>query len=181
MLEPFFALVGIHSHAVVTPISVALAFFGITFLHIVFGELAPKYIAIANPLPVSLRLVRPLGVFYVFFKPVIWLLHKSSNFLLRGLLRIKPVPSTELAHSEEELRLILDQSEKSDEVSSLGRDILVNALDMRRRVVRDIMTPRGEVVYLDLEESFERTCRTRSNRGTPVSRFAAGISITPSA
>jgi CBS domain containing-hemolysin-like protein len=62
----------------------------------------------------------------------------------------------ELAHSEEELRLILDQSEKSDEVSALGRDILVNALDMRRRVVRDIMTPRGEVVYLDIEDSFEQ-------------------------
>ena len=62
---------------------------------------------------------------------------------------------SELAHSEEELRLILDQSEKSDEVSALGRNLLVNALDLRRRVVRDIMTPRGEVVFLDLEESFE--------------------------
>ncbi len=159
MLEPFFGLVGVHSHAVVTAIAVALAFFGITFLHIVFGELAPKYIAIASPLPVALRLVRPLGGFYVVFKPVIWLLHKSSNFLLRGLLRIQPVPSSELAHSEEELRLILDQSEKSDEVSTLGRDILVNALDMRRRVVRDIMTPRGDVIYLDIEKSFDENVR----------------------
>ena len=53
------------------------------------------------------------------------------------------------------MRLILDQSEKSEEVSPLGRDLLVNALDLRRRVVRDIMTPRGEVVYLDVEENFE--------------------------
>lgn len=155
MVEPFFALIGVHSHAFVTSVSIALAFFGITFLHIIFGELAPKYIAIANPLPVALRLVRPLGGFYVLFKPAIWLLHKSSNLLLRRLLRIAPVPGSELAHSEEELRLILDESEKSDEVSTLGRDILVNALDMRRRVVRDIMTPRGEVVYLDVEENFE--------------------------
>ncbi|MEP6822727.1 MAG: hemolysin family protein [Chthoniobacterales bacterium] len=155
MVEPFFGLVGIHSHAFVTPVSVGLAFLGITFLHIIFGELAPKYIAIASPLPVALRLVRPLGAFYVVFKPAIWLLHSSSNFLLRRLLRIQPVPGSELAHSEEELRLILEESEKSDEVSTLGRDILVNALDMRRRVVRDIMTPRGDVVSLDLEESFE--------------------------
>ena len=62
-------------------------------------------------------------------------------------------------HSEEELRVILDESEKSDEVSSIGRDILVNALDMRRRVVRDIMTPRGEVVYLDIEESFDENVK----------------------
>src|SRR6202171_6365808 len=82
MLQPFFALVHIHSHAFVTSISIALAFVGITFLHIVFGELGPKYTAIANPLPVVLRLARPLGVFYTLFRPAIWLLYKSSNFLL---------------------------------------------------------------------------------------------------
>src|SRR5436190_11533053 len=71
------------------------------------------------------------------------------------MLRIQPVAGSELAHSEEELRLILDQSEKADEVSALGRDLLVNALDLRRRVVRDIMTPRGEVVFLDIEQSFD--------------------------
>ena len=156
MLQPLFALANIHSFALVTSVSVTVAFIGITFLHIVFGELAPKYIAITNPLPISLRLVRPLAGFHLIFRPFIWLLNVSSNFFLQKILRLKPVSASELAHSEEELRLILDQSEKSDEVSSIGRDILVNALDMRRRVVRDIMTPRGEVVYLDIEESFDQ-------------------------
>ena len=155
MLQPLFGLAGIHSEAVVRSISNALAFVGITFLHIVFGELAPKYIAIGNPLPVALALARPLGAFYFLLRPAIWLLHKSSNVLLVRLLRIKRVAATELAHSEEELRLILDQSEESEEVSPLGRDLLVNALDLRRRVVRDIMTPRGQVVFLNIEESFE--------------------------
>ena len=155
LIEPFFALANIHSHAVVLSVSITLAFIGITFMHIVFGELAPKYTAIANPLTVSLRLVRPLGAFYFLFKPAIWILHKSSNFLLRGLLKMKPVAGTELAHSEEELRLILEQSEKSKEVSPLGRKLVVNVLDLRERVVRDIMTPRGQVVYLDLEDDFE--------------------------
>src|SRR5256886_5461021 len=155
ILEPFFALARIHSHAFATTVSVALAFIGITFLHIVFGELGPKYTAIANPLSVALRLVRPLGAFYVVFKPAIWLLHKSSNFLLQTVLRRQPVPATELAHTEEELRLILEQSEKSKEVSPLGRELVFNVLDLRDRVVRDIMTPRGEIVYLDLEDDFE--------------------------
>ena len=155
IFEPLFAVVNIHSHAFVTSVSVTLAFIGITFLHIVFGELAPKYLAIANPLPTALRLVQPLRAFYVLFKPAIWLLHKSSNLILHRLLHMQPASGKELAHSEEELRLILDQSEESDEVSPLGRALLVNALDLRRRVVRDIMTPRGEVVYLDLEEDFE--------------------------
>ena len=155
MLEPFFALFNINSHAVVSSVSIALAFTAITFLHIVFGELAPKYIAITNPLPVSLSLVRPLGGFYVVFKPAIWFLNKSANFVLQKLFRLKPVPKTELAHSEEELRLILDQSERSEEVSPLGRNLLLNVLDLRQRVVRDIMTPRGEIVFLDVEDGFE--------------------------
>src|SRR6266478_4686460 len=155
LLQPFFAYVNIHSHAVVTSVSVALAFVGITFLHIVFGELAPKYTAISKPLPTALRLIRLLGAFYLIFRPAIWLLHKSSNFLLVTLLRMQPASSKELAHSEEELRLILDQSEKSKEVSPLGRELVFNVLDLRDRVVRDIMTPRGEVVYLDVEEDFE--------------------------
>src|SRR5438067_11593393 len=159
LLRPAFVLVNVHSHALVSTIPVTLAFIGITFLHIVFGELAPKYLAVGNPLSVSLGLARPLGAFYVLFKPAIWLLNKSSNFFLQKLLRIKPVAGSELAHSEEELRLILDQSEKSDEVSALGRNLLVNALDLRRRVVRDIMTPRGEVVFLDLEQTFEENVK----------------------
>jgi CBS domain containing-hemolysin-like protein len=159
MLQPAFMLVNVHSHAVVSTVSITIAFIGITFLHIVFGELAPKYLAIGKPLPVTLLLARPLGVFYIVFKPAIWLLNKSSNFFLQKLLRIKPVAGAELAHSEEELRLILDQSEESDEVSELGRDLLVNALDLRRRVVRDIMTPRGEVVFLDIEQTFEENVK----------------------
>src|SRR5438445_964909 len=155
MLSPFFALLHIYSRAFVTSVSVTLAFIGITFLHIVFGELAPKYTAISNPLSVALRLVRPLGAFYVVFKPAIWLLHRSSNFLFRSILRRPPVPATELAHTEEELRLILEQSEKSKEVSPLERRLLMNVLDLRDRVVRDLMTPRGEIVYLDADDDFE--------------------------
>lgn len=159
ILEPAFLLMNVHSHALVSTISITLAFIGITFLHIVFGELAPKYLAIGNPLSVTLLLARPLGAFYILFKPAIWILNKSSNFFLQKLLRIKPVAGSELAHSEEELRLILDESERSDEVSELGRDLLVNALDLRQRVVRDIMTPRGEVVFLDLEFTFEENVK----------------------
>ncbi len=159
MIEPLFALFNVHSHTFVTSVSVALAFVGITFLHIVFGELGPKYTAIANPLGVGLRLVRPLGIFYRIFTPAIWLLQKSSNFVLHTLLRFKPVRATELAHTEEELRLIVEQSEKVQEVSPLGHKLVVNVLDLRDRVVRDIMTPRGEVVYLDVEEDFESNLR----------------------
>ncbi len=155
MLQPAFALAGISSPTVITTVSFLLAFSVITFLHIVLGEQAPKILAIRKPLPATLIVSGPLRLFYIIFKPAIWFLNASSNWVLKHVLRTEPVKEGELAHSEEELRLILDESEKSDEVSSIGRDILVNALDMRRRVVRDIMTPRGEVVYLDTEQTFD--------------------------
>ena len=113
------------------------------------GEQAPKILAIRKALATSIVISPPLRLFYFIFRPAIWFLNASSNWVLKHLFRLEPAADGEVSHSEEELRLILDQSEKSDEVSSLGRDLLVNALDLRQRVVRDIMTPRGEVVFLD--------------------------------
>ena len=155
VLEPLFALVGIRSPFVISTASVVLGFTAITFFHIIFGELAPKYVAIGSPVPVALRCVGPLRGFYALFKPAIWCLNRSSNFILRKVFHIDPTESQELAHSEEELRVILSDSEKSQEVTPLGKELLINALDLRRRVVRDIMTPRGEVVYLDIDEPFD--------------------------
>lgn len=155
LLQPFFALAHIQSTTVITSISFILAFSIITFLHIVLGEQAPKILAIRKALPAALFISPPLRIFHGVFKPAIWFLNASSNWVLRHVFHLEPVAEGESAHSEEELRLILDQSERSDEVSALGRDLLVNALDLRRRVVRDIMTPRGEVVFLDIEDSFE--------------------------
>jgi CBS domain containing-hemolysin-like protein len=70
------------------------------------------------------------------------------------------VSGHELAHSEEELRVILAENASAQEVSPLGKEILINALDLRRRVVRDITTPRGEVVFLNTELSFEENLRS---------------------
>jgi CBS domain containing-hemolysin-like protein len=155
MLQPFFALAGIESPAVIKSISFALAFSAITFLHIVLGEQAPKILAIRKAMPAALFVSAPLQYFYAVFKPAIWLLNAASNWVLLRLLRVEPIAEGELAHSEEELRLIVRESEKSAEVTPLGRELVFNVLDLRDRVVRDIMTPRGEIVYLDLEDDFE--------------------------
>lgn len=155
MLQPVFALAGVQSQTVVTSVSFALAFSLITFLHIVLGEQAPKILSIEKALGTILFVGPPLRFFYAVFKPAIWFLNVSSNWILKYILRIQPAGAGELAHTEEELRLILGESAKAEEVSPLGKQILINALDLRERVVRDIMTPRGEVVYLDVEEDFE--------------------------
>lgn len=167
MIGPFFFKIGVTSHTIVQSVSVALGFAVITFLHIVLGELAPKSLAIRKPVPTTLVISRPLAFFYLVFKPAIWLLNGSANQILKRVLKIDPVAEIELAHSEEELRVILTESEKSEEVSPIGKEILINALDMRKRVVRDIMTPRGDVIFLNTEESFDENLkRAQTSRHT---------------
>ena len=159
LIEPFFFKIGITSTTVIRSVSFALAFSSITFLHIVLGEQAPKILAIRKSIAATLWVSRPLHLFYLILKPAIWFLNNSSNALLKYVFRIEPVSEHELAHSEEELRVILAESAKSQEVSSLGKEILINALDMRDRVVRDITTPRGEVMFLNTEDNFEENLK----------------------
>ncbi len=166
MLQPLCDLVGIHSPHVVAGLSIGAGFAVITFLHIIFGELAPKYLSIRDPLPMALRLAGPLSLFFTVFQPAIWLLNKSSNLILRRFLKIRSTPA-ELGHSEEELRVILAESAESRGVTSVGRDILINALDLRMRVVRDITTPRKEVIFLNTEDTFEENLdRAQKSRHT---------------
>ncbi len=155
MVSPMFVRLDIDNPALLHAICFVIAFSTITFLHIVLGELTPKSLAIRKSVGTTLWVSRPLEWFYVVFKPAIWVLNGTANKVLKYFFRIDPVSETELAHSEEELRVILTESEQAEEVSPLGREILMNALDMKRRVVRDIMTPRGDVVYLNTEDTFE--------------------------
>jgi len=155
MIAPVFYKLGMSNPILIHGVAIAIAFSIITYLHIVLGELAPKSLAIRKPVPITLWVSRPLDWFYVLLKPVIWFLQGNANALLRNVFKVEPVGEHELAHSEEELRVILAESSEANEVTQLGREILMNALDLKHRVVRDIMTPRGDVVYLDLEEPFE--------------------------
>jgi CBS domain containing-hemolysin-like protein len=159
VIAPFFYKLGFTSPILIHAVAIAIAFSIITYLHIVLGELAPKSLAIRKPLPVTLWVARPLDWFYIMLKPVIWFLQGNANALLRHVLKLEPVGEHELAHSEEELRVILAESSDANEVTALGKEILINALDLKHRVVRDIMTPRGEVISLDLEEPFEEQIR----------------------
>ena len=159
MIEPFFFLVGINSVALIHGVAFTLAFSLITVAHIVVGEQSPKILAIRKALAVSLWIARPLQLFTIAFRPAIWFLNGATNFVLKKVFRLKPTSEHELAHSEEELRVILAESEESDEVSPIGKEILINALDMRRRIVRDITTPRGDVVWLDLDNTFEENLK----------------------
>ena len=154
LLAPALSHIGISSKPVVDAISITMGFALITYFHIVLGELTPKTVSIRKALQTSLWVSAPLHLFYLIFRPAIWFLQVSAAGILK-LLRLDPVAENELAHSEEELRVILTESDAKAEVPPLSKELLINALDFRRRVVRDIMTPRGDVIYLDAQDSFE--------------------------
>jgi len=91
LLEPLFVALGVQSTAIIKGAGWGLGLTFITFLHIIIGELAPKYLSIRHPLRMALVLVRPLQLFVTVFKPFIWLLNMSANLILRRLFRISPV------------------------------------------------------------------------------------------
>jgi CBS domain containing-hemolysin-like protein len=153
--QPLLFAVGVKSDAVVSGVSVGIAYTVITFLHVVLGELTPKSLAIRKALPTTLIIAPGLHFFYIVLKPAIWVLNGTANWLLRVLFKVEPVSEGELAHSEEELRHIVAESQKSKRVTETEKDILLNALALNDRCVRDVMTPRNQVVSLDLDESFE--------------------------
>jgi CBS domain containing-hemolysin-like protein len=152
LLSPLLVSLHVESEAMRHSISFAVGFSALTFLHISAGELAPKWAAIQNPLPISLWVAQPLKWFYRASYPFNWLLNQAARWLLRQA-GIELGGAAGRAHSEEELRLLVATSQKQAGGTALGRDIVLNALDLRRRVAREVMRPRQEIVALDTEAS----------------------------
>jgi len=152
LLAPAMEWLNVESEQMRHTISFVVGFSVITFLHIVAGELAPKSLAIQKPLPTTIWISYPLRWFYLISYPFNWALNGTSLWLLRRF-GLEAVSEGELVHSEEELRLLFATTQKHSGGTSLGRDIVLNALDLRRRVVREVMRPRQEIVALSTEAS----------------------------
>jgi len=168
LLQPVLNWLNVDSPQARHTIAVAVGLSALTFLHITAGEQAPKWMAIQKPLPTSLWVVYPLKWFYLLTFPFIWVLNHSSLWMLRQL-GIQPASEAEQSHSEEELRLLFATSHKHSAGTTLGKEIVLNALDLRRRVVRDVMRPRPEIVGFDTESSITE-CIDISEK-TRFSRF----------
>lgn len=152
LLEPLMVWLNIESEQMRHSLAFAVGFSVITFLHIVVGELAPKSMAIQKPLPTTLWVSYPLLWFYNISFPFIWVLNNASLWILRRI-GIEPVGEAELVHSEEELRLIFASSHRRTGGTALERDIVLNAMELRWRIAREVMRPRHEMVVLDTEAS----------------------------
>ncbi|MCR2807741.1 hemolysin family protein [Paenibacillus soyae] len=153
ILHPIFHDWGV-SDAWATPISYALALALMTFLHVVFGELAPKTLAIQFAERMTLLLSGPLVLFGKLLFPLIWLLNGSARVFLR-IFGVQPA-GHEQAHSEEELKIIMTQSFNSGEINQTELAYMQNIFDFDERVAKDVMVPRLQVIAIDERMSNEQ-------------------------
>ncbi|MBY0123749.1 hemolysin family protein [Bacillus sp. S/N-304-OC-R1] len=153
LLHPIFAyfqLNGSLSHI----LSFGFAFTLVTFLHVVIGELAPKTVAIQKAEAITLATAVPIIWFYKVMYPFIWFLNGSSRFLA-GLFGLKPASEHEMAHSEEELRILLSESYKSGEINKNELKYMNNIFEFDERIAKEIMVPRTEIVTISINDSFK--------------------------
>src|ERR1043165_546028 len=168
LLSPLLISLQVESETMRHSIAFAVGFSALTFLHITAGELAPKWTRIQNPFPFPLWVAQPLKWFSLASSPFNWLLNHTAQWLLRQA-GLEPVSAAERAHSEEELRLVVAAAQKRAGATALGRDLVLNALDLHRRIAREVMRPRAEIVALDTEASLS-TCLEMAEK-TRYSRF----------
>lgn len=167
LLEPLYSLMRISSPETQRTIAIVVGFLVNSYLLIVAGELAPKAMAIRKTLETALFVASPLRWFYRLSYPFIWLLNYSAQWLVRQF-GIADGSEAGRAHSEEELRLLLSSAQKISGTTGPGRRVALNALDLRRRMARDVMRPRQEIVAFDTEagiaECVEIAEKTRYSR-----------------
>jgi CBS domain containing-hemolysin-like protein len=167
LLAPLFRFAHITSPQAQSTAAIIVGFFVNGYLLIVAGELAPKALAIRRTLATALTFATPLRWFYRLSFPFIWILNHSAQWLLRRL-GIEPTTEISRTHSEEELRLLLSSAQKVPG-GAFSRAVLLNALDLKQRVARDVMRPRQEITAFDTQASIAECLEVAEK--TRYSRF----------
>ncbi len=144
-----------------------IAFVFVTFITIIFGELVPKSLAIRKAERSTLIVALPLRWFYLITRPLTWLMYISAAGILK-LFRIEPASERDLAHSEEELRMIIEASQEGGHIDEVEQTLMRRALTFGDRRVGDIMVPRTEMAALPtsilVREAIEEIAETNHTR-----------------
>ncbi|WP_291426409.1 hemolysin family protein [Deinococcus sp.] len=130
------------------PASFALAFIISTTFHIVLGELVPKSAALQKSEQMAMLLVRPLVAFTAIFRPVILGLNALGGGVLK-LIGLKAVAGHHTAYSEEEIRMIVGASSQEGVLEDSEKELVYNVFDLSDTTVREVMTPRVDMVVID--------------------------------
>ena len=164
LIEPLFVGLGAAQGVATHTLAVTLSFIVITLLHVVLGELVPKTIAIDYTLKTALVVAWPIRIFYRAFYPTIWAMNEISNLIVRALGLSRGADDAR-AHSEEELRMIVARSHKGGVISEAHAGLLARALDFGDHTVRQIMLPRGDIIFLDVNGDYDDNLRVARESG----------------
>jgi len=141
------ALAKVFDPIMASVLAFVFAFLIITFLHVVIGELVPKGFALQHSDKVALAVSAPVRGFFIAFKPLIWVLQRSSEGILRAL-GTEPPGGEDAAHSEAELKMLVSSS---TEIEGQEQEMLYRVFDFAEKEVSTVMVPRPEVVALSIE------------------------------
>jgi putative hemolysin len=141
-----------------TLFAVVLAFLIITFMHVVVGELVPKGLALSYSERIALGVSVPVRAFFFVFAPLIWVLQRSSDAAQRAI-GVDPGKTEGEAHSEAELRMLLEMSTEHGEIEQDEREMLYKVFDFADKEASDVMVPRPEVVGISVEMAPEEALR----------------------
>jgi CBS domain containing-hemolysin-like protein len=133
-----------------TALAVLIAYFILTFFHVVIGELVPKGVALGHSEGTALIVSAPVRAFFIVARPLIWVLQKSTELVLRALGQEPPGPEDEV-HSEAELRMLVSQSTAHGEIEQQEQEMLYKVFDFADKEAADVMVPRPEVVALSID------------------------------
>jgi CBS domain containing-hemolysin-like protein len=133
-----------------TGVAFILAFVIVTYLHVTLGELVPKAFALTKNEQTALWVALPVEGFYVATYPVVWLLQGSSNAFTR-LFGVEPAPAGIVAHTEEDIRMIVAAAEDEGVIEPSAEEMLYKVFDFADKEASDVMVPRPEVVGLSIE------------------------------
>lgn len=154
MLMPLFELLRLPADAVHS-ISFVLGFALITGFHIVLGELAPKSIAIISTEKIAMFTSLPLIMFYRLTYPVMWLFNHSTNLVLK-LFHIQQVEESESAHTDEEIKLLVEESYKHGLIDKDELTYVDNIFDFSEKTVKEVMVHRTDMSCIFIEDSFDK-------------------------
>jgi CBS domain containing-hemolysin-like protein len=163
-IEPVLARFGVTDPAVVSSVGFAIAFAIITFLHIIFGELAPKSLAIQRSKAVSVWVSGPLLAFYYLFFPFIWSLNGLANLFLRWA-GLGPATEGDHAFSAEELEYVFSHARHTHPGDALINKLMVQSLRVRQTTAHHIMRPRDQVIALWLDKPMAENLRIAQTSG----------------
>lgn len=164
LLSPLFTMFGMTNPQTIHTLSIIVGFIFLTFLHISLGEQAPKMLAIKSPKSVSLIVAIPLNLFYITFKPIVWMLNHAANFILR-LIGIQQVPDSERINSEEELRLLISEGRKSGAIDQTEHQLIEKIFEFNDKQASEIMVPRNHMIAINLEDSREEIFQKVTEEG----------------